>query len=126
MAVALVTFHDDDVVPFGSDADVRAKHLARFRAALHETGLVVPMVTTNLFTHPMFKEGAFTANDRSVRRFAIRKVIRNLDVAAELGARTYVFWGGREGSEVDLAKDHGAALDRYREAIDLLASYVVE
>jgi xylose isomerase len=85
---------------------------------------VVPMVTTNLFTHPVFKEGAFTANDREVRRYALRKVMRNLDLAAELGAGTYVFWGGREGSEVDVAKDHRAALDRYREAIDTLAAYV--
>lgn len=121
-----VTFHDDDVVPFGSDDDLRAKHLDRFRSALEETGLVVPMVTTNLFTHPVFKEGAFTANDRDVRRFAVRKVMRNLDLAAELGAQTYVFWGGREGSEVDLAKDHRAALDRFREAIDFLAGYVKE
>jgi xylose isomerase len=83
-------------------------------------------VTTNLFTHPVFKEGAFTANDRDVRRFALRKVMRNLDLAAELGAQTYVFWGGREGSEVDLAKDHRAALDRFREAIDFLAGYVKE
>jgi xylose isomerase len=82
------------------------------------------MVTTNLFTHPVFKEGAFTANDRSVRRYALRKVMRNLDLAAELGAETYVFWGGREGSEVDVAKDVRAALDRYREAIDTLAAYV--
>ena len=82
------------------------------------------MVTTNLFTHPVFKEGAFTANDRDVRRYALRKVMRNLDLAAELGAETYVFWGGREGSEVDVAKDVQAALDRYREAIDLLAGYV--
>ena len=96
----------------------------RFRAALDEVGLVVPMVTTNLFTHPVFKEGAFTANDREVRRFAIRKVMRNLDLAAELGAETYVFWGGREGAEVDVAKDVRAALDRYREAIDVLAGYV--
>lgn len=121
-----VTFHDDDVTPFTDGPDDRAKALHRFRTALDETGLAVPMVTTNLFTHPLFKEGAFTANDRDVRRFAIRKVMRNLDLAAELGAETYVFWGGREGSEVDLAKDHGAALDRYREAIDLLASYVKE
>ena len=121
-----VTFHDDDVAPFTDGEDDRAKALHRFRTALDETGLAVPMVTTNLFTHPLFKEGAFTANDRDVRRFAIRKVMRNLDLAAELGARTYVFWGGREGSEVDLAKDHRAALDRYREAIDLLASYVKE
>lgn len=121
-----VTFHDDDVVPFGSDTAERDQHLARFRAALDETGMKVPMVTTNLFTHPLFKEGAFTANDRDVRRFAIRKVMRNLDLAAELGASTYVFWGGREGSEVDLAKDHRAALDRFREAIDFLAGYVKE
>ena len=86
----------------------------------------VPMATTNLFSRPVFKEGAFTANDRDVRRFAIRKVMRNLDLAAELGAQTYVFWGGREGSEVDLAKDHRAALDRFREAVDLLAGYVKE
>ena len=121
-----VSFHDDDVVPFGCDDDVRTKHLDRLRGALEETGLVVPMVTTNLFTHPVFKEGAFTANDREVRRFAVRKVMRNLDLAAELGATTYVFWGGREGSEVDLAKDHRAALDRFREAIDVLAGYVKE
>jgi xylose isomerase len=119
-----VTFHDDDVVPFGSEPAERERHLKRFRAALDEAGMVVPMVTTNLFTHPAFKEGAFTANDREVRRFALRKVMRNLDLAAELGARTYVFWGGREGAEVDVAKDLGAAFDRYREAIDLLAGYV--
>ena len=121
-----VTFHDDDLVPFGSgDAD-RDKHIARFKDALAETGMTVPMMTTNLFTHPVFKDGGFTSNDRSVRRFALRKVARNLDLAAELGARTYVFWGGREGAEYDGAKDIRAALDRYREAIDLLASYVVE
>jgi len=119
-----VTFHDDDVVPFQLDAAERERDLKRFRDALDATGLVVPMVTTNLFTHPVFKEGAFTANDRDVRRFAMRKVMRNLDLAAELGARTYVFWGGREGSEVDVAKDHLAALDRFREAIDTLAQYV--
>jgi xylose isomerase len=83
------------------------------------------MMTTNLFTHPVFKEGAFTANDRSVRRYALRKTMRNIDLAAELGASTYVFWGGREGSEVDVAKDVRAALDRYREAIDTLAEYVI-
>jgi xylose isomerase len=121
-----VTFHDDDAVPFGSDDRDREHHLKRFRAALDSTGMVVPMVTTNLFTHPVFKEGAFTANDREVRRYALRKVMRNLDLAAEMGARTYVFWGGREGSEVDLAKDHRAALDRYREAVDTLAGYVTD
>jgi xylose isomerase len=121
-----VTFHDDDLIPFGTDAAERDRIIARFKAALDETGMVVPMMTTNLFTHPVFKDGAFTSNDRGVRRFALRKVIRNLDLAAELGATTYVFWGGREGAEVDSGKDIAAALDRYREGIDLLAAYVKE
>ena len=121
-----VSFHDDDLIPFGSDDGERDKHVRRFIEALDETGLVVPMVTTNLFTHPVFKDGGFTSNDRGVRRFALRKVMRNLDLAAELGARTYVFWGGREGSEVDSAKDVHAALDRYREGLDTLAQYVVD
>ena len=121
-----VTFHDDDLIPFGTDAAERDRVVARFRGALDETGLVVPMMTTNLFTHPVFKDGAFTSNDRGVRRFALRKVLRNLDLAAELGASTYVFWGGREGAEVDQGKDTRAALDRYREGIDLLAAYVKE
>jgi xylose isomerase len=121
-----VTFHDDDLIPFGADDGEREKRVLRFKEALEETGLVVPMMTTNLFTHPVFKDGAFTSNDRSVRRFAIRKVMRNLDLAAEMGAKTYVFWGGREGSETDAAKDVQAALARYREAIDLLAQYVTD
>ena len=121
-----VSFHDDDLVPFGSDEGVREKLVARFETALRDTGLVVPMMTTNLFTHPVFKDGAFTSNDRSVRRFALRKVMRHLDLAARLGAETYVFWGGREGSEVDVAKDVRAALDRYREGLDLLAQYCVD
>jgi len=119
-----VTFHDDDLVPFGTHAAGRDRLVARFQAVLAQTGLVVPMMTTNLFTYPVFKDGGFTSNDRSVRRFAVRKVLRNLDLAAELGAHTYVFWGGREGSETDSGKDVQAALDRYREAIDLLAGYV--
>ena len=121
-----VTFHDDDLFPFGSDDATRDQHISRFRKALDETGLVVPMVTTNLFTHPVFKDGGFTSNDRDVRRFALRKVLRNIDLAAELGARTFVMWGGREGSEYDLAKDVRAALDRYREGVDLLAQYVID
>jgi xylose isomerase len=120
-----VTFHDDDVIPFGSDDAERERHIDRFTAALKETGLVVPMVTTNLFTHPVFKDGGFTSNDRRVRRFALRKVMRNIDLAAQLGAQTYVMWGGREGSEYDSAKDVRAALDRYREAVDTLAEYVL-
>ncbi len=118
-----VTFHDDDLIPFGSDDASRENHIKRFRAALEETGLVVPMATTNLFTHPVFKEGGLTNNDRSIRRYALRKIMRNMDLAAELGAQTYVLWGGREGAEVDTAKDLKAALDRYREGLDTLVQY---
>jgi xylose isomerase len=121
-----VTFHDNDVFPFEADDAERADHIARFRKALDETGMSVPMATTNLFTHPLFKDGAFTSNDRQVRRYALRKTARNIDLAAELGAKTYVMWGGREGSEYDLAKDVRAALDRYREGVDTLAQYCVD
>ena len=126
LGAAGVTFHDDDLIPFGADESDRERHIQRFRAALDETGLVVPMATTNLFSHPVFKEGAFTANDRDVRRFALRKVIRNIDLAAEIGARTYVMWGGREGAESDATKDLRAALDRFKEAFDILCGYVLE
>ena len=126
LGAAGVTFHDDDLIPFGTDDLDRERHIKRFRAALDETGLVVPMATTNLFSHPVFKEGAFTANDRDVRRFALRKVMRNIDLAAEIGARTYVMWGGREGAESDATKDLRAALDRFKEAFDLLCGYVLE
>ncbi|GAA2081491.1 xylose isomerase [Actinomadura alba] len=118
-----VTFHDDDLLAVEPDRD---KAIASFRKALDATGLVVPMATTNLFTHPVFKDGGFTSNDRDVRRYAIRKVIRNLDLAAELGAKTYVFWGGREGAEVDAGKDVRAALDRFKEGMDLLCQYVID
>jgi xylose isomerase len=121
-----ITFHDDDLIPPGSNGSERQRIIDEFRASLEETGMVVPMVTTNLFYDPVFKDGGFTSNDRSVRRYAIRKVMRNMDLAAELGAQIYVFWGGREGSEVDFAKDVRAALDRYREAMDLLAQYSID
>ncbi|MEN2423528.1 xylose isomerase [Streptomyces rimosus] len=121
-----VTFHDDDLIPFGSGDVAREAAVKRFRQALDATGLTVPMATTNLFTHPVFKDGAFTANDRDVRRYALRKTLRNIDLAAELGARTYVAWGGREGAESGAAKDVRAALDRMKEAFDLLGQYVVE
>jgi xylose isomerase len=118
-----ITFHDDDLVPFGADAQTRDGIVAGFKKALDETGLIVPMVTTNLFTHPVFKDGGFTSNDRNVRRYALRKVLRQMDLGAELGAKTLVLWGGREGAEYDSAKDVQAALDRYREALNLLAQY---
>jgi xylose isomerase len=121
-----VNFHDNDVFEFGaSDAD-RERLIGSFRKALAETGLVVTTATTNLFSHPMFKEGAFTANDRDVRRFALAKVMRNLDLAAELGARVYVCWGGRDGAESGAAKDVRAALDRLKEAFDVLTGYVLD
>ncbi|MGW0935625.1 xylose isomerase [Streptomyces sp. NPDC002666] len=121
-----VTFHDDDLIPFGSSDSERAAIIARFKGALDRTGLKVPMATTNLFTHPVFKDGGFTSNDRDVRRFALRKVIRNIDLAVELGAETYVAWGGREGAESGGAKDVRDALDRMKEAFDLLGEYVVD
>jgi len=119
-----VTFHDDDLVPFGSDAATRDRIIAAFRTALSDADMVIEMVTTNLFTHPVFKDGGFTSNDRSVRRYALRKVLRNIDLTAELGARVFVMWGGREGSEYDGSKDIKAALDRYREGVDTVAAYI--
>ena len=121
-----VTFHDNDLIPFGADEGQREQLIKRFRAALDETGMVVPMMTTNLFTHPVFKDGAFTANDRDIRRFALRKAMRNIDLAAEMGATTYVCWGGREGAESDAAKDLSAAYDRFKEAMDALCAYVLD
>jgi xylose isomerase len=121
LGAAAVTFHDDDLVP---DEVTRQATLERFTKALAETGMAVEMATTNLFGHPVFRDGGFTANDRSVRRYALAKVLRNIDLAAELGATTYVLWGGREGAESGASKDVAAALDRYREALNLLCAYV--
>ncbi len=121
-----LTFHDDDLFAFGSTDAERQQQIDRLKQALSDTGLIVPMVTTNLFSQPVFKDGGFTSNDRAVRRFALRKVLRNLDLAAELGAKTFVMWGGREGAEYDAAKDIRMALERYREAVNLLGAYVVD
>ncbi len=120
-----VSLHDDDLVPWGSSAAERDRIVARFKEALNQTGLGVGMATTNLFTHPAFRDGAFTSNDRRVRRAAIGKAMRSIDLGAELGAEVYVFWGGREGTEVQTAKDPRDALARYAEAIDVLADYTV-
>jgi xylose isomerase len=121
-----VTFHDDDLIPFGSDEGARRTHIDRFKKALAETGMKVPMATTNLFTHPVFKDGAFTSNDKDIRRFALRKVMKNIELAVELGAKTYVCWGGREGAESDGAKDAYVALDRFREAFNTLGEFVTD
>ena len=121
-----VTFHDDDLIPFGSDEGSRRTHIDRFKKALADTGMKVPMATTNLFTHPVFKDGAFTSNDKDIRRYAIRKVMTNIELAVELGATTYVCWGGREGAESDGAKDAYVALDRFKEAFNTLGEFVTD
>jgi xylose isomerase len=121
-----LSFHDDDLFAFGSTDAERQTQIERLKGALSDTGLIIPMVTTNLFSAPVFKDGGFTSNDRSVRRFALRKVLRQIDLAAELGAKTFVMWGGREGAEYDHSKDIRAALERYRESVNLLADYVTD
>jgi len=121
-----LTFHDDDLFAFGSTDAERQKQIDRLKGALKDTGLIVPMVTTNLFSAPVFKDGGFTSNDRQVRRFALRKALRQLDLGAELGAKTFVMWGGREGAEYDAAKDIRTALERYREGVNLFAQYVTD
>lgn len=121
-----VTFHDDDLIPFGSSPSDRSAHIARFKKALDETGMKVPMATTNLFSHPVFKDGAFTSNNRDIRRYAIRKVMTNIELAVELGAHTYVCWGGREGAETDIGKDPVVALERMREAFNTLGQFVID
>jgi xylose isomerase len=121
-----LTLHDDDLFAFGSSDSERRTQIDRLIRAMGDTGLKVPMITTNLFSAPIFKDGGFTSNDRAVRRFALRKVIRNLDLAAELGAQTFVMWGGREGAEYDFGKNVRSALARYREAVNLLTQYVID
>jgi len=97
-----------------------------FKKALEDTGLVVPMATTNLFHHPVFKDGAFTSNDSRVRKFALQKTMRAIDLGVELGAKIYVFWGGREGVESDATKDPTSGLKRFREALNFLCEYVLD
>src|SRR4051794_34226455 len=120
-----LSLHDDDLIPWGSSAAERDRIVSGFKAALDDTDLKVPMATTNLFGHAAFKDGAFTSNDRRVRRAAIGKAMRSMDLGHELGAEIYVFWGGREGTETGIAKDPRDALERYREAINVLADYSV-
>ena len=121
-----VCFHDNDLVPIEASENEAREIKERFRRALDETGMRVTMATTNLFFHPVFKDGAFTANDRQVRRFAVQKTLRAIELGMELGAPTFVFWGGREGVEADAAKPARDALERYREAIDFLCEYVLD
>jgi xylose isomerase len=123
LGAAAITFHDDDLVP---DDATRDRVLDRFSAALADNNVAVEMATTNLFSSPVFKDGGFTSNDREVRRYALAKAARNIDLGVRMGARTYVLWGGREGAESGAAKDIHAALDRMREALDQLCAYVRE
>ena len=120
-----VSLHDDDLVPWGSSAAEGERIVARFEVALRERGLGVGMATTNLFGHPAFRDGAFVSGDRRVRRAAIGKAMRAIDLGARLGAEVFVFWGGREGTEVQTAKDPRDALARYAEAVDVLVDYSV-
>jgi xylose isomerase len=119
-----VNLHDNDLVPFDATTQERDRIVASFKKALADHGLVVPMATTNLFTHPVFRDGAFTSSDASVRAFAIQKTLRAIDLGAELGAGIYVFWGGREGSETDAYRDPRDAIKHLREAINYFCGYV--
>jgi len=119
-----VSFHDDDLVPFGSSAADRDRIVASFGRAVANAGLCVSMTTVNLFFQPVFKDGALTAADPAVRRFALRKTCAAIDIGAELGAPIFVLWGGREGVESAAARDPRVALDRYREGVDFLCEYI--
>jgi len=118
-----VNLHDNDLVPIDATQADRDRIVKGFQAALRETGMKVPMATTNLFYDPAFKEGAFTSNDARVRAFALQKTMRAMDLGVELGATTYVFWGGREGVETNACKDPREAIKRFREAMNFLCEY---
>lgn len=121
-----VNFHDNDLIPIDATPGERESILREFKKALSDSGMQVPMATTNLFTDPVFKDGAFTSHDPRVRAFALQKIMRAIDLGVELGARIYVFWGGREGAEVDAAKDPVEALKRFRECLNFLGEYVLD
>jgi xylose isomerase len=121
-----VNFHDNDLIPIDATPAERDQILKEFRQALADTGLVVPMATTNLFTEPVFKDGAFTSNDPKVRAYALQKTMNAIDLGVELGAKIYVFWGGREGTETDAAKDPITSIKRSREAMNFLCDYVLD
>jgi len=121
-----VNLHDNDLVPIDASPEVRDRIVGEFKQALDDHGMKVPMVTTNLFYDPVFKDGAFTSNDARVRRYALQKTMRSMDLGAELGAHIYVFWGGREGAEVDAAKDPREALKWNREALNFLCEYSMD
>ncbi len=121
-----VNFHDNDLVPIDATPAERDQIVRDFKQALADTGIVVPMATTNLFTDPAFRDGAFTSNDRNVRAYALHKTMHAIDLGVELGAKIYVFWGGREGTETDAGKDPITAIKRSREAMNYLCEYVLD
>lgn len=121
-----VNFHDNDLIPIDATPDEADRIKKDFKRALKDNGLVVPMATTNLFSDPVFKDGAFTSNNASIRAYAIQKTMRAMDLGAEFGAKTYVFWGGREGTESDATKDPVEAIKRFREAINFLCAYSIQ
>jgi xylose isomerase len=119
-----VNFHDNDLIPINATPAEVEIIKKSFHRALAETGLVVPMATTNLFSDPVFKDGAFTSNDSRVRAYALQKTMNAIDLGVEFGAKVYVFWGGREGTETDSSKNPIVAIKRTREAINFLCEYV--
>jgi xylose isomerase len=121
-----VNFHDNDLIPIDTTANERDEIIRDFKRALNDTGLVVPMATTNLFTDPAFKDGAFTSNDAQVRAYALQKTMNAMDLGVEFGAGIYVFWGGREGTETDASKDPAESLKRFREALNFLCDYALD
>ena len=121
-----VNFHDNDLVPIDATPAERDKIVADFKQALQDTGIIVPMATTNLFSDPAFRDGAFTSNDPNVRAYALQKTMNAIDLGVELGAKIYVFWGGREGTETDAGKDPVTAIKRSREAMNYLCEYVID
>jgi xylose isomerase len=121
-----VNFHDNDLVPIDASASERDRIVADFRKALNNAGLEVPMATTDLFSDPVFRDGAFTSTNQKIRSYALQKTMKGIDLGVEMGAETYVMWGGREGTETDVGKDPRDALKRLREAINYLCEYVLD
>jgi xylose isomerase len=121
-----VNFHDNDLVPIDATAAERDRIVNEFRHACEEHGIVVPMATVNLFYDPVFRDGAFTANDKSVRAFALQKTMRAMDLGVECGAKTFVLWGGREGVETDACRRPDEAIKRLREALNYLCEYSLD
>ncbi len=120
-----VNLHDNDLVPIDATAAERDRIVKEFKQACRDHGLVVPMATVSLFTDPVFKDGAFTANDPQVRRYSVQKTMSAMDLGAELGASIFVLWGGREGTETDACRRADDAIKRLREAIDWLCEYSI-